>query len=310
MHVEDAISRVDQPTIGRTTVQMLLDDYAEYLDSCGHRPRGVARYLSQLRNFAEFVGFTPVEKISRKRIVAYQAALAKQGATGKSLRVSLSVVRSFFNWLTVIELIEENPTDHLPWPRAEKTLPRGLSADERRRLTATIDAVPDDLTVLQQWRWQRNRNAVYTFLYTGVRISEATALRWSDVDLDARTIMIRGGKGGKDRVLVLHDALYSILKDVPHEPDHGVIPAAPDGRPFGSYKALAHIFERWLRTLGFRITAHQLRHTFAQELLRSSRDIMVVKEALGHESLDTTAVYLAVDMDRQRAAINTLGHDW
>jgi len=146
-------------------------------------------------------------------------------------------------------------------------------------------------------------------LFGGLRISEAAALRWRDVDLEGRYLVVRDGKGGKDRSVPLHPILLAELAaEPPHRPNWAVA-----GKVDGSgmaVKSMAHIFERWLPALGLAISAHQLRHSFATELLRKRADIREIQELLGHESLETTQRYLALDPERLRAAVELLPDEW
>jgi integrase len=157
--------------------------------------------------------------------------------------------------------------------------------------------------------WQRNRRAIYLMLYGGLRIAEASALLWRDVDLDTRVLWVRDGKGGKDRSIPIHPVL---LKELLAAPDRDQVPAVLanlQGLPINP-KSLAHLFERQLRKLGVHITAHQLRHSFATEMLRAGADLRSIQELMGHEKLETTQRYLMVDAERMRAAVNLLPEAW
>jgi integrase len=148
-------------------------------------------------------------------------------------------------------------------------------------------------------------------LYAGLGISEAAALRWQDVDLEAGTLWVRDGKCGKDRSLPLHAVLLDELALVPvHErqSDHAVV-GNRDGS-FRTGKGLDHLFRRWLPRLGISISAHRLRHSFATELLRHKADLLVIRDLLGHESLETTQIYLTADTAQKQAAVDLLPSAW
>jgi site-specific recombinase XerD len=121
--------------------------------------------------------------------------------------------------------------------------------------------------------------------------------------------VVRDGKGGKDRSVPLHAILLAELAAAPpHRPNWAVAGKA-DGSGM-TVKSMAHIFERWLPERGLAISAHQLRHSFATELLRKRADIREIQELLGHESLETTQRYLALDPERLRAAVELLPDEW
>jgi site-specific recombinase XerD len=146
-------------------------------------------------------------------------------------------------------------------------------------------------------------------LFSGLRLSEAAALRWCDVDLEVRELMVVDGKGGKDRVVPLHPALVEELCQVRSPKPSWAVLGQRDGKPL-THKSLAHIFERWLADLGIRITAHRLRHSFATEMLRHGADIRAIQDLMGHTSLETTQRYLALHNEQLRGAIEKLPPSW
>jgi site-specific recombinase XerD len=228
-----------------------------------------------------------------------------------SLQVSLSALRSFFQWILEEELRADDPTTKLPWPKRRQTLPDALSRQQLRTLMYTINTPPEDLTQHGHWIWQRNRLVVLVMLRTGVRISEAVALQWHDVDLEQQTLRVRDGKGGKDRTIPLRKGIVTELRPWQSmDEERAVLPAYPDGRSFASTKSMAHVFDRWLRAHGIKITAHRLRHTFATELVRGGADLESIRRLLGHASLETTQRYLDVDADHLRGAVDHLPEDW
>lgn len=146
-------------------------------------------------------------------------------------------------------------------------------------------------------------------LFGGLRISEAAALRWREVDLDAATLMVIDGKGGKDRMVPLHPTLLNELTRVEAPRKTWTVAGKPDGSPV-KQKSLAHIFERWLPGFGLNISAHQLRHSFATELLRAGADLRSIQELLGHTSLETTQRYLTLSNHQLRVAVDKLPSSW
>ena len=122
------------------------------------------------------------------------------------------------------------------------------------QLWLMIDTARADSGQTLHITWCRNRRAIFLMLFAGLRISEAAALRWRDVDLEGRYLVVRDGKGGKDRSVPLHPILLTELNKAPaHRPNWAVAGKA-DGSSM-TVKSMAHIFERWLPERGLTISA-------------------------------------------------------
>ncbi|NJN68330.1 MAG: tyrosine-type recombinase/integrase [Chloroflexaceae bacterium] len=205
--------------------------YEATLKVRGHLDRGRARYLGDLRKFAVFVGSTQVSRITPKHLSSFQALLARDHKPS-SLQVSLSALRSFFQWCIEAEHREDDPTARIPWAKRVTNIPQPLRPSFLEQMMHAMDTMTEGLTGLQQWQWQRNRRAVLLLLYTGVRISEAAALLWQDVDLSERTVTIRDDKGGKSRTIRMHEVLIRDFVLLDRYPEQAVLPSRPAGYPF------------------------------------------------------------------------------
>jgi integrase/recombinase XerD len=247
----------------------------------------------------------PVDSITATVIRRYRESLAERCAPA-TVNAALSALRSFFRWTMEEGLHTDDPTLYVTGAKKPRPSPRSLKSSEVSMLMQVM-TVPDTLTDEQLWYWQRNRRAVMLMLYTGLRLSEAAALHWHNVDFDDDTVVVYDGKGGKDRLIPLHAALREVLEQVPaHErqPSWAVV-----GKRTGealNRKGLCHTFDRWLHGLGVKVTAHQLRHTFATQMMKEGANLRVVQELLGHADMSTTQRYLFVDMDQKQAAVNGL----
>lgn len=294
--------------MGVNTVLQLLPAYRSALVARGYRPRGIQKYVEQLRAFVRFAGDeVRAEGISTALITRYQEHLAARCSAG-TVGNALTVLRSFCRWTLTQGLRSDDPTLTVVWPRLRKPAPRALSQAELRRLLKAIEE-PDALTEAQCWLWGRNRRAVLLMLFAGLRISEAAALRWREIDLEAGVLLVIDGKGGKDRSVPIHPTLRVELERVaPTRPTWAVV-GRRDHQVL-TPKSLAHLFERWLPALGVQISAHRLRHSFATELLRNGADLRAIQELLGHSSLETTQRYLMLGSRQLREAIDRLPDAW
>ena len=176
---------------------------------------------------------------------------------------------------------------------------------ELRLLDQILDTPLPVLDVKARHVRARHNRAILLMWYAGLRISEVPALDWRDVDLDEGMLIVRDAKGGKDRSIAIHDRVLRNLAATPEDRQRGAVCGRLDGRPI-SYKSMPHIFGRYLKGYGLAISAHQLRHTFAVQLLRAGADLRTIQTLLGHASLETTQRYLALDFDDKRRAIDKL----
>lgn len=145
-------------------------------------------------------------------------------------------------------------------------------------------------------------------LYTGLRLSEMAGLLYKNVQLRERRIAVVGGKGGRNRSVPIHTELLRLMLEVPaidRMPAKAVIGQRVSGLPL-TRKSFVNLFDVWLPRYGIEIHAHQLRHTFATQLLYSGANIKQIQELLGHKRLDTTQRNLRLDESHRRAAIEQL----
>lgn len=265
------------------------------------RPRAVDTYLRGVRRFMRWLGQDPsIVEITKESIGRYQLAIGHLAAA--TIGKEICAIRAYCRWSIHAGLRADDPTLEIERPRRPKPLPRHLSARDLRLLERILDAPMPVLNVKKRHRIERDRRIIMLGLFAGLRLSEIAKLDWRDVDMDAMTITVRDGKGGKDRIIPIAERLQAELAHTPEEKQRGAVAGHRDGRPI-SYKSICHVFDRYLADLGLDISCHMLRHTFAITLLRNDADLRSIQTLLGHESLATTERYLAVDLDDRRKAI-------
>jgi len=264
------------------------------------RPRAIETYIRAMRRFAAWLGEESTHaEITEDAIGRYQ--IAKSHLAPATIGKELSAIRAYCRFLIRAGLRQDDPTLNLERPRRAEPLPRALSNRDLRLLERILQAPLPALARKARTRIKRDRRIVLLGLFAGLRLSEIAALNWKDVDLDAETITVKNGKGGKDRVVTIAARLLDDLKETPEELQRGAVAGHADGRHL-SYKSIPHVFNRWLKDAGLDISAHQLRHTYAVTLLRNGADIRTIQTLLGHSSLAVTERYLALDLDDKRAA--------
>jgi integrase/recombinase XerD len=213
-------------------------------------------------------------------------------------RNRLGVLKDFFRWLTRQDVILHNLASELELPRMEKRLPQEvLSVAEVERLLAVPD-VSDPLGV-------RDRTMLELFYSTGIRRTELCRLELPDLNTERRTLHVRLGKGKKDRVVPVGERavawLQRYLKEV--RPRLCLDTRTPAlfltgyGEDFNP-DVLSRMVSAWLRKAGLKRQGccHVLRHSCATHMLENGADIRFIQQLLGHEKLDTTAIYTEVSI--------------
>jgi integrase/recombinase XerD len=227
-------------------------------------------------------------------------------ANGKPLSVSsqrdrLGAVKSLFSWLCREHVIEANPASDIELPRAEKRLPGEALSVAHVEAILSVPNIADPLGI-------RDRALLELLYSTGIRRTEAARLTLADLNREKRILWVRQGKGRKDRVVpVGARALQWVEKYIEDvRPLLAVDPAERSlfltgygtafnedvlGRTVREYILKADIG----RTSG---GCHLFRHTCATHMLEGGADIRFIQELLGHEKLETTAIYAEVSIEQ------------
>lgn len=189
-----------------------------------------------------------------------------------------------------------------------RRLPRVLSEQELRSL---LDAVNWDSTT-----GLRNRLALELMAYCGLRVSEVANLKPGDLDLENRRLIVRNGKGGKDRVLPLRTATITALRRwrrERHQQATYLLHTIKGGKHKQmSRSSLLKMVKHYARLAGLntdRLGCHTLRHTCATMLRRAGVDLVIIQGILGHEHLSTTGIYQHVAPVEVEQAIQKLDRD-
>ena len=240
---------------------------AAYLDHCAAErvtPNTIAARRRVLRSLPD------AGTATREQVEAWWASRADLSPATRTN--DLAILRTFYRWARIWEHRDDDPTLRITPPKAPKGLPRPMSRDDLHTL---IRVLPDDL-----------RRAVCLGAYAGLRVSEAAALTWHDLDHEHRRIRVLG-KGGKTRLVGLPPLLLDQLL-----PDTGGNVVTAGGPPY-SAGALQRRANRAIKAAGVEGTFHTLRHRFGTTALAATGDLLAVSRALGHASPATTAIYAA-----------------
>lgn len=288
------------------TLAALVPDYAAARLARGRMPRGVDRYCDHLRLFITWL--SPRATTADLLPAQIDAYVTSRAAWADATRLgALTALRSFCQWAVKQGHMDADPTLAIEWPKRKPHAPRPLSRTELRRLWRILADVPTGPRAAVRMHL-RNTLAIHLMYFAGLRIAEAAGLRWEHIDTEAGILTVREGKGGKDRSVPICQALTKSLQAAGPK-ESGPVLESNRGGAIG-YGGLDHLFARWLAKRGLRITAHRLRHSFATEMLRAGVDLRAIQELMGHSDISTTAIYLLVDVERLRDAVEKLPSAW
>lgn len=292
-----------------------------YLAWLEERNFSVRTILDRRANIGGFVkwcderGLSTPAEVTRPVLERYQRHLfLHRKADGQPLSMRnqagrLVALRGWFRWLSRHRRILSNPAADLEMPRLEKRLPKAvLSAEEAERILA----VPDLDTSLGI----RDRAILEVLYSTGIRRLELTALNCADIDPGRGTLMVRQGKGKRDRVVPVGERalawvaryLDEVRPDWRPADDDGTLFLTSSGERIGAGR-LSQVVGRYVLASGVGKpgSCHLFRHTCATLMLEGGADVRFIQAQLGHALLDSTMLYTRVSI-RLLKDIHTATH--
>jgi len=250
-----------------------------------------------------------LKDLSVKNVLGFLDHLQKERKNSTSTRnTRLATIRSFVNYLLLV-----NPTWSadlrgilaIPLKKTNKTLLEYLTQDEMKALLE----VPDSNT----WIGQRDRLLLLLLYNTGARASEISTLKVEDVDLESKSGKVRlFGKGRKERAVLLWKNTIKLLRQwIEKNKYSGNMPllASNRGTPLSRFVIANRLSVAVTKVPGLKkrkISPHTIRHTTAMHFLQSGIDITTIAMWLGHESVETTQLYVTADLEMKEKALKTL----
>jgi len=270
-----------------------------------HTLESYARDLRDLSAFASGAGRV-LDALDRPLLEAFVRNLMTEGRSPRSVARAVASTRGFYRYLVLEGRIAANPADDVRPPRAWPALPVSLSMDEVDALLAC----PDVTTPIGL----RDRALIEVLYATGMRVSEALAIRTSDVHAHAQYLTCVG-KGNKERIVPIGETATSWIERYQREARPQLVGSGrtarrPAQRVFlnarggplsrvGCWKILkAYAARAGLRRT---LSPHVLRHSFATHLLERGADLRAIQLMLGHADLSTTQIYTHILEARLRA---------
>jgi integrase/recombinase XerD len=289
---------------------------SEYLASLAVRnysPQTIESQTKQLRYFHQFCGDQRIDiinEVTRDAVGIYQSQLHDyRKKDGSPLAVStqkqwLGAVKVFFIWLIRKGHLLANPASDLEMPRKEHRLPRVILSHAEVEM---VLAVPDTTKHFGL----RDRAILEVFYSTGVRRSEICNLNLTDVDFGREIVCIRLGKGKKDRFVPIGKRALMwveryVVKARPFlgaTQDKDSLFVGMQGKRVNSARLASHVHRIVLRSgIDKKGSCHLFRHAFATALLENGCDLSHIQAMLGHAKLETTAIYIHLNMRDLKAA--------
>jgi integrase/recombinase XerD len=292
--------------------------FSQWQREKAYSERTVENREASLRPFIAWAhdrGLTRPQEITKPILERYQRHLfLYRKANGEPLstrsqHVRTTPVKAFFKWLSRQNHILYNPASELELPRMERRLPRHIL---NVREAETVLAMPDLSTPIGV----RDRAILETLYSTGIRRMELIRLHLTDIDAERGTVMVRQGKGKKDRMIPIGArALAWVAKyrdDVRPElacgSDDGTLFLTTLGEAFAPDR-LTQLARNYVDAAdtGKRGACHLFRHTMATLMLEGGADIRFIQAMLGHAELSTTQIYTQVSI-RMLKQIHTATH--
>lgn len=274
----------------------LIKEFQDYLlVERGLSENSIFAYSYDIKKFLEYLEEFQKNKsvtaVTSEDIVAFLKHQQDMNISTRSRARELAALRQFYGFLRDEGRVKVNPADKVEPPEIRRSLPDYLTVDEIRSFFAVFD---------ENDPYEIRDRAIFEMMYSsGLRISEACAVRLSDIDLNNLMLTVRG-KGGRERLVpfgeqskhVIEDYLTNsrqvILKD--RESDYLFISKKGESL---NRKSVWRLLKKYIARTGITktVTPHTFRHSFATHLIENNADLRSVQELLGHLDIATTQIY-------------------
>lgn len=284
----------------------IVSRYRRYLKlEKGYSVNTLDAYMRDVDKLFHYLAVEQVDVLDVKLedLEHFAAFISDLGIGPRSLARILSGVRQFYRFLVIDGYLEVDPTELLESPKQPDHLPEVLSTAEVDLLEQAID--------LSKWEGHRNRAIIEVLFSCGLRVSELTNLKLSNLYIEEQYIRVMG-KGSKERLVpisprALDELNYwfadrNVMKIKPGEEDYVFLNRR--GQHLTRTMILIMI-KRYAVEAGIKktISPHTLRHSFATSLLEGGADLRAIQAMLGHESIGTTEIYTHIDTSTLRQEI-------
>ena len=298
--------KVNEKTEKKDTAALIIRKYQQYLKLEKSLSKNTLdAYMTDLDKLLNFLQSENIEisDVCLDDLERFSAGLHDIGIHPRSQARIISGIKSFFHFLIMADYLEADPSELLEGPKIGLKLPEVLTVEEIDSIIAAID--------LSKNEGQRNRAILETLYSCGLRVSELTNLKLSDLYFDEGFIKVEG-KGSKQRLVPISPRAIKEIKLYFTDRNRGKIK-----KEYEDYVFLArwgrnisrimvfHLIKELAQTAGItkNISPHTFRHSFATHLLEGGANLRAIQCMLGHESIATTEIYTHIDRNMLRSEI-------
>jgi len=275
-------------------MQAIIDRFVGFLEKdkrlSSNTLQSYKRDIDQYISFLKDMNLSSIENSNKTTVIAYLLNLQKKGRATSTISRNLASIRSFYQYLSRVKIVEGDPTVNLESPKAEKKLPQILSTKEVELLLEQPKC-----TDLKGFRDKAMLEVLYA---TGLRVSELISLDLDDANCEVG--FIRCNKGSRERIVPIGSMAIKALKEYLEKARYLLIADMKEKSLFvnvngkrltrqGFWKIIKQYKNQ--AKISKEITPHTLRHSFAAHLLENGADLRSIQEMLGHSDISSTQIY-------------------
>lgn len=259
----------------------LIKEYSDSLISRGYMPTTVKQYTSVVLKYMDYLRDKDLKESSIKDYESYISGLYKLDFSDSLVNTYNSALKYCFKYI----IIDENiVAANFKRPKKRKKLPTILSVNEVDRLLRSSQNI-------------KHTTILYTLYSSGLRLNELLQVKLEDIWWDRNQIMVRGGKGKKDRVVILANQLKELLIKYYEEykPEYWLFEGHANNVNYSS-SSVQKVIRRSAANANIskRTTPHTLRHCYATHMMDNGVGVRYIQELLGHKDIKTTLIYTHV----------------
>lgn len=270
--------------------ERIIKRYGACLMIDGKSQKTIGAYLGTIRRFVEFIQ-KPLPDIGVYDLRYYLACEKERGISNRTLENTRANLSALFQWMTLEEIIPKNPCMNIKPVKFQNEIKRAFSDVEIDQLrTGCISS--------------KDRAMIEFMLASGVRVSELTDMNVGDIDFEKRTVHVRNGKGGKDRITYMNDvAAVHLKRYLTDRKETGEALFYNKKHVRIGTGGVRFILKEVAKRSGVtNVHPHRFRRTFATGLAARGMKVQEIQRLLGHSTIQTTMEYVCVDDNRIQAS--------